>query len=112
MSKQATKPKRTVPIDADLPPPKKQKLVAPPAGAVWISAQQVLARYGGRSEMWLVRKLNEKINGKNNPAFDPDFPKPSYSGRLRFFRLDELDQYDKQIVVRGHPQPEGWSLLS
>jgi hypothetical protein len=91
MSKQATKRKRTIPTDVTLPPLKKQKLVAPPTGAIWISAQQVLARYGGRSEMWLVRKLK----------MDDDFPKPAYSGRLRFFRLDELDQYDKQMVVRG-----------
>jgi hypothetical protein len=98
--------KRVVPAAADLPPPTKQKLVAPPAGAVWISAQQVLARYGGRSEMWLVRKLNKTINGKDNPAFDADFPQPGYSGRLRFFRLDELEQYDKKFVGRGRAKAE------
>lgn len=86
-----TQAKRDVPTDAKLPAPAKQKLIAPPAGAVWISAKQVLARYGGRSDMWLVRKLKA----------DADFPKPAYSGRLRFFRLDELEAYDKAIVVRG-----------
>ena len=104
MSKQATKPKRTVPADTELPSHTKQKSVTPPAGAVWISAQQVLARYGGRSEMWLVRKLNKKLKGKDNPAFDPDFPEPGYSGRLRFFNLAELERYDRKIVVRGHPK--------
>jgi hypothetical protein len=84
------KQKRVVPADADLPPPTKQKPVAPPPGAVWISARQVLDRFGGRSEMWLVRKLKT----------DKDFPKPAYSGRLRFFRLDELEQYER-AAVRG-----------
>jgi hypothetical protein len=95
------KTNRVVPKDAKLPPRTKQKLVAPPAGAVWISAQQVLARYGGRSPMWLERKLAEKVSGKDNPAFDPDFPKPSYSGRLRFWRLDELEKYDRKITKAG-----------
>jgi hypothetical protein len=93
MPKQA---KRAVPADADLPTPTKQKLVAPPAGAVWISAQQVLARFGGRSEMWLHRKL----------TMEADFPRPMYSGRLRFFRLDELEQYEKLAVVRGRAKVE------
>jgi hypothetical protein len=105
-AKQIGHVKRAIPTDAELRSPTKQKPVAPPAGAVWISAQQVLDRYGGRSEMWLVRKLNNKISGRDNPAFDPDFPKPAYSGRLRFFRLDELEQYDKLIVVRGRAKVE------
>jgi hypothetical protein len=67
-----------------------------PAGAVYLSAQQLLARYGGRSEMWLNRKL----------TMEADFPRPMYSGRLRFFRLDELEQYEKAMVVRGHPKAE------
>jgi hypothetical protein len=94
MPKQA---KRKVPADAALPPPSKQTLVAPPTGAVWISARQVLARYGGRSEMW----LNRKLYGDKKTKPDPDFPKPGYSGRLRFFKLAELDHYDRKIVGRG-----------
>lgn len=88
--------RRSVPADAELPPPTKQKPVAPPAGAVWISARQVLARYGGRSEMWLNRKL----------TMEADFPRPMYSGRLRFFRLDEIEQYEKQMVMRGRAKAE------
>jgi hypothetical protein len=90
--------KRTVPADDKVPPPARQKLVAPPPGAVWISTQQVLARYGGRSAMWLERKLSEKLAGKDNPAFEPDFPKPAYSGRLRFWKLAELEKYDRKIA--------------
>jgi hypothetical protein len=51
----------------------------------------VLDRFGGRSEMWLVRKLKT----------DKDFPRPAYSGRLRFFRLDELEQYEREAVSRS-----------
>jgi hypothetical protein len=98
MPKQATKPKRTVPTDAELSSHTKQKSVTPPPGAVWISAQQVLDRYGGRSEMWLVRKLK----------MEADFPRPMYSGRLRFFRLDEIEQYEKQAVVRGQSTQHRW----
>jgi hypothetical protein len=51
----------------------------------------VLDRFGGRSEMWLVRKLKT----------DKDFPRPAYSGRLRFFRLDELEKYEREAVSRS-----------
>jgi hypothetical protein len=95
------KANRAVPATADLPSRTKQNLVTPPPGTVWISARQVQARYGGRSRQWLERKLAEKLSGKPNPAFDPDFPRPAYSGRLRFFRLDELEQYEKKAMGRG-----------
>jgi hypothetical protein len=94
--------RRAIPTDAELPTPTKQKPVAPPAGAVWISARQVLDRYGGRSEMW----LNRKLYGDKKSKPDADFPKPAYSGRLRFFRLDELERYDRKIVVRGKTEAE------
>jgi predicted DNA-binding transcriptional regulator AlpA len=66
---------------------KKQQLKKqpPPSSAKFISAPQVLARYGGRSHMWLVRKLED----------DPRFPKPVYFGRLRFFKLVELEEYER-----------------
>jgi hypothetical protein len=70
------------------PPPIKHAPVPIPPDAVWISAKQLLARYGGRSEMWLNRKLK----------MDKDFPRPGYSGRLRFFRIDELEKYEKQTM--------------
>ncbi|SIO49715.1 hypothetical protein SAMN05443247_06527 [Bradyrhizobium erythrophlei] len=75
---------------------KHQAPVPIPPDAVYVSAKQVLARYGGRSEMWLNRKLIAEV----------DFPRPMYSGRLRFFRLDELEQYEKLAVVRGRVKME------
>lgn len=90
-------PKRK-PVAAQAPAKqiKHQPPVPIPSGAVYISAKQVLARYGGRSEMWLNRKL----------TMEADFPRPMYSGRLRFFRLDEIEQYEKQMVMRGRAKAE------
>ena len=68
-----------------------------PPDAVWATALQVRARYGGASDMWIYRKL------KN----DPDFPKPSYDGRLMLFNVAELESYDRLLLlkrVRGEPR--------
>lgn len=60
-----------------------------PAAAVYISAPQTCERYGGRSQMWLWRKLRD----------DPKFPRPTYLGRLRFFKISELEEYEQALVV-------------
>ena len=73
-----------------------------PPGAIYISAPQVCDRYGGVSHMWLERKL------KN----DPDFPHPKYFGRLRFWKIDELEAYERsaaaarQIAKTVRPEAE------
>ena len=69
---------------------RKQQRKTPPSEAVYISAPQVLSRYGGRSFMWLARKLKT----------DPDFPRPTKFGRLRFFRVHELEEWERAKVVR------------
>ena len=40
--------------------------------------------------MWLARKLK----------FDPDFPKPTYFGPLRYWQPVALDAYDEAIIQR------------
>jgi hypothetical protein len=65
-----------------------REAVAIPPSAKWISARQVCARYGGRSLMWLERKL------KN----DPSFPRPTYFGSLRYWQPTSLDAYDNEII--------------
>jgi hypothetical protein len=65
-----------------------RKPVAIPRDAVWITAAQVCSRYGGRSFMWLNRKIQN----------DPTFPRPSYDGRIRLFRLSEFDDYDRSMI--------------
>jgi hypothetical protein len=59
----------------------------------YLSAPQVCARYGNRSHMFLVRKLQ----------FDPKFPRPIYMGRLRFFKLEALEEYERQCVAAPPP---------
>ena len=59
-----------------------------PADALWITSNQVRARYGGKSDMWLWRKIKH----------DPDFPKPTYDGRLMQFSVPALDDYDRKKI--------------
>jgi len=69
-----------------------------PADAVWMTADQVCARYGGRSDMWIHRKLKT----------DPSFPRPRYSGRLRIFNVREFDEYDAALLskkIGGESKP-------
>jgi predicted DNA-binding transcriptional regulator AlpA len=67
----------------------RRKPPAVPDGAVFISAPQVCQRYGGRSHMWLERLLRN----------DPEFPRPKYFGRLRFFEIEELEAYERRRVA-------------
>jgi hypothetical protein len=66
-----------------------QRIPAVPVDAVWISTNQVLARYGGRSQMWLHRTL------KSNATF----PKPVKFGRLKFFKLEDLQAYEQSVAA-------------
>jgi predicted DNA-binding transcriptional regulator AlpA len=62
-----------------------------PHDAVWISAPQLCARYGGLSHMWLARMLKR----------DPTFPRPTKFGRLRFFRVDELVAWERAAAAKS-----------
>jgi len=61
-----------------------------PADAVWLTSVQTCARYGGRSQMWLWRKINR----------DAAFPKPAYLGRMMMFSRAELDAYDTTLIQK------------
>jgi predicted DNA-binding transcriptional regulator AlpA len=50
----------------------------------YLTGPQVLDRYGGRSAMWLWRRMH----------FDPKFPRPTVIGKRNYFNADELDAYD------------------
>lgn len=60
-----------------------------PTDAVFISASQLRARYGNVSHMWVERRLQN----------DPAFPKPKYFGRLRFWSIAELEQYERNAAA-------------
>jgi predicted DNA-binding transcriptional regulator AlpA len=55
------------------------------------TAKQVRERYGGRSDMWIYRRLAE----------DPNFPRPFTIKKLRLFDDDELDAYDARMKARS-----------
>jgi predicted DNA-binding transcriptional regulator AlpA len=59
--------------------------------AEFITSSQVRARYGGRSRMWLHRKL----------LADPTFPKPIHLGTSwRYWRLSDLERYEREAASR------------
>ena len=59
-----------------------------PPNALWINGKQVCERYGGRSAMWLWRKVRR----------DPKFPKPRFDGRVQLFSVAEFDAYDRALI--------------
>jgi predicted DNA-binding transcriptional regulator AlpA len=64
----------------------------PKPSAAFLTAPQVMERYQV-SHMFLVRRIK----------LDPDFPKPLYIGRLRFFRIADLEEYERKCALRGRP---------
>lgn len=52
---------------------------------VYLTAMQVRRRYGGRSDMWLFRALQE----------DPTFPRPIKLRGQRYWRLAELVAWEQ-----------------
>jgi predicted DNA-binding transcriptional regulator AlpA len=63
----------------------------------YLTAKQLRGRYGNRSHMWIERRLTE----------DPNFPRPVYFGRFRFWALDEIEQWERAaIVARDRTPPE------
>ncbi|MGY3396483.1 helix-turn-helix transcriptional regulator [Bradyrhizobium sp. 1200_D9_N1_1] len=58
-----------------------------------IPTSQLRARYGNVSHMWVERRLKD----------DPDFPRPLYIAKRRFWRLGELAAWERSIVARRQP---------
>ncbi|WP_369720052.1 helix-turn-helix transcriptional regulator [Bradyrhizobium sp. LLZ17] len=58
---------------------------------LYLKTRQVQHRYGGCSHMFIERRL------KN----DPTFPRPVFMGRLRFWKLSELEQWEQASVERA-----------
>ena len=77
------------------PPPLAPK--PPSAARFYLTAKQLRARYGGRSHMWIERRL----------LSDPTFPRPAYFGRFRFWALDEIEAWERAaIAARGNNSSE------
>ncbi len=81
-------------VQAD--PPKRvqtpRRCDLPPADAVLISVAQLRSRWGGVSQMFIERKISG----------DPTFPRPIKLGgsMFRFFRLPEIEQYERAGVTK------------
>ncbi|MFC7396533.1 helix-turn-helix transcriptional regulator [Chelatococcus sp. GCM10030263] len=58
-------------------------------GREYLSVRSLRARYAGVSHMWVVRRL------KN----DPTFPRPAYFGRQRFWKLAEIEAWERAQIV-------------
>lgn len=57
----------------------------------YIGIKTLRARYGGRSHMWVERKLES----------DPTFPRPrKFGGRLRLWDVDELVAWEREAAAR------------
>lgn len=59
----------------------------PNAEAVYVTARQLRHRYGGVSHMWIERRLAAG-----------NFPTPIYFGRLRYWRLDEIEAFERRAA--------------
>lgn len=55
----------------------------------FLRAADVRARYGGVSDMWIWRRIN---------ASESNFPKPTYFGRNRFWKLSELEDWERRCA--------------
>jgi predicted DNA-binding transcriptional regulator AlpA len=64
-------------------------------GETYITAPQLRARFGGRSDVWLWRLLND------NQA---NFPRPVMVRNVRYFRLDEIEAWEE--ANRSKPKKE------
>ena len=64
------------------------------AEEIYLKSAQVRARYGGTSDMWIVRRLR-----------DDEFPEPVYFGAQRFWRERELIAWERQQVKAPKDRP-------
>ncbi|QQO14951.1 hypothetical protein JJB99_01795 [Bradyrhizobium diazoefficiens] len=54
---------------------------------LYLKSAQVRARYGGASDMWIIRRMR-----------DDGFPEPAYFGGQRFWRERDLVMWEKQRI--------------
>jgi hypothetical protein len=59
------------------------------APQVFLTSTQVRVRYGSISDMALWRWLRDP---------QMNFPRPAYFGRLRFWRLNDLEEWERDRV--------------
>ena len=60
----------------------------------FLTSSQLRVRYGGRSDMWLDRLMKR----------DAAFPRPVYIGRYRYWALDEIEAYERNVAAKCDPR--------
>ena len=65
------------------------------AATVYLPTDQVQARYGHCSHMWVIRRMK-----------DAGFPSPVYFGRRRFWRESDLEAWEAEQIRREPPTPQ------
>ena len=60
-----------------------------PNPKLYLTGMQLRERYGGRSDMWVTRVMRS----------DPDFPRPILVGRYRFWALDDIERYEREVAA-------------
>lgn len=73
---------------------------------IYLKASAVRHRYGDCSGMWITRRIA-----------DAGFPEPTYFGGLRFWKLSELERWDRAQKAAPKPrrardmkQARAWSV--
>lgn len=56
----------------------------------YITSNQLRERYGGRSHMWIERRLKD----------DSGFPRPVYFGRFRYWLLSDLEKWERAQAAK------------
>jgi hypothetical protein len=63
----------------------------PPIEDQFIPTAHVRTRYGGRSHMWIERRLHDASN----------FPRPLYIAKRRYWRLSDLVAWERNQAARA-----------
>jgi predicted DNA-binding transcriptional regulator AlpA len=58
---------------------------------VYLKTAQVRQRYGDASHMWIERRL----------ASDKTFPRPVFFGRMRYWKLSDLERWEAAQAKRS-----------
>ena len=63
--------------------------------AEFLTAEQVMKRYGGVSHMWLFRRMQTA-----------HFPAPvRFGGRMRFWRAGDLEAWERKTIAAESSKP-------
>ena len=79
-----------MPVHATLSPTTLVRRTQQSNDSEYLTAAQVMTRYGGVSHMWLLRRMAKD-----------HFPKPIYFGRLRFWRRTEIESWECSKAQRA-----------